>query len=385
MRNIEEWKKNNPYFINKISVDGLLSEYDVEWNLEDVNVLVGKNGSGKTSLFKIIKFALLELNNHDKDQQNHKLFNKFKKIKVELNNGKHVIIEVTENDEENKMIDVIKTILSHKNIKNSLNKNMDKESMQLLEDLVKQKDEPISNNISHNKKSKEVLILSRSQLITEKQKNILEENVSIEFISTFDMLLLSREQHDKYSNQFYSELDVIISDEQNKLRENILSLKNQSTNEYKESIKQKKETVLSVIENNKLSQINILKKELNLFFNPEGKSIEINDSGNLVFRKGKNKILLRDLSSGEKQLILILLKTLNNSLFKPCIIFMDEPEISLHVSWQKQLISSLKRIARQSQIIVVSHSPAVVIDSWMNKLVDIKDIVLKNNEISDYE
>jgi len=385
VRNIEEWKKNNPYFINKISVDGLLSEYDVEWNLEDVNVLVGKNGSGKTSLFKIIKFALLELNNHDKDQQNHKLFNKFKKIKVELNNGKHVIIEVTENDEENKMIDVIKTILSHKNIKNSLNKNMDKESMQLLEDLVKQKDEPISNNISHNKKSKEVLILSRSQLITEKQKNILEENVSIEFISTFDMLLLSREQHDKYSNQFYSELDVIISDEQNKLRENILSLKNQSTNEYKESIKQKKESVLSVIENNKLSQINILKKELNLFFNPEGKSIEINDSGNLVFRKGKNKILLRDLSSGEKQLILILLKTLNNSLFKPCIIFMDEPEISLHVSWQKQLISSLKRIARQSQIIVVSHSPAVVIDSWMNKLVDIKDIVLKNNEISDYE
>jgi len=382
VRNIEEWKKNNPYFINKISVDGLLSEYDVEWNLEDVNVLVGKNGSGKTSLFKIIKFALLELNNHDKDQQNHKLFNKFKKIKVELNNGKHVIIEVTENDEENKMIDVIKTILSHKNIKNSLNKNMDKESMQLLEDLVKQKDEPISNNISHNKKSKEVLILSRSQLITEKQKNILEENVSIEFISTFDMLLLSREQHDKYSNQFYSELDVIISDEQNKLRENILSLKNQSTNEYKESIKQKKETVLSVIENNKLSQINILKKELNLFFNPEGKSIEINDSGNLVFRKGK---ILRDLSSGEKQLILILLKTLNNSLFKPCIIFMDEPEISLHVSWQKQLISSLKRIARQSQIIVVSHSPAVVIDSWMNKLVDIKDIVLKNNEISDYE
>ncbi|HHQ4542076.1 TPA: AAA family ATPase, partial [Aeromonas veronii] len=158
-----------------------------------------------------------------------------------------------------------------------------------------------------------------------------------------------------------------------------------STTEYKESIKRKKDSILSVIENNKLSQVNILKKELNAFFSPEGKSIEINESGNLIIKKKKKNVLLRDLSSGEKQLILILLKTLNNSLFKPCIIFMDEPEISLHVTWQKQLISSLKRIARQSQIIIVSHSPAVVIDSWMNKFIDINEIRTIHMEASQDE
>lgn len=367
-----------------ITVKGLLGEYDIAWNLEDVNVLVGKNGSGKTSLFKIIKFALLDIPNQEKEEPNHKIFDKFKEIKVELNNGKYVYIEVNENNVEEKMMDVIQALISHENIKSSLNENMDKESIKLLEDMVKRRNNLITENISNNKKTKEALVVARSQLMG-KSRNILEENVSIEFISTFDMLLLSQDQYDKYSGKFYSELDVLITNEQNKLKENILSLKNQSTTEYKESIKRKKDSILSVIENNKLSQVNILKKELNAFFSPEGKSIEINESGNLIIKKKKKNVLLRDLSSGEKQLILILLKTLNNSLFKPCIIFMDEPEISLHVTWQKQLISSLKRIARQSQIIIVSHSPAVVIDSWMNKFIDINEIRTIHMEASQDE
>ncbi|MGN5149935.1 AAA family ATPase [Aeromonas enteropelogenes] len=384
MEKIKEWRDNNPYFIKKITVKGLLGEYDIAWNLEDVNVLVGKNGSGKTSLFKIIKFALLDIPNQEKEEPNHKIFDKFKEIKVELNNGKYVYIEVNENNVEEKMMDVIQALISHENIKSSLNENMDKESIKLLEDMVKRRNDLITENISNNKKTKEALVVARSQLMG-KSRNILEENVSIEFISTFDMLLLSQDQYDKYSGKFYSELDVLITNEQNKLKENILSLKNQSTTEYKESIKRKKDSILSVIENNKLSQVNILKKELNAFFSPEGKSIEINESGNLIIKKKKKNVLLRDLSSGEKQLILILLKTLNNSLFKPCIIFMDEPEISLHVTWQKQLISSLKRIARQSQIIIVSHSPAVVIDSWMNKFIDINEIRTIHMEASQDE
>ena len=79
------------------------------------------------------------------------------------------------------------------------------------------------------------------------------------------------------------------------------------------------------------------------------------------------------LSSGEKQLLVILLTALvqDNS---PGTLFMDEPEISLHIEWQQRLISLIRSLNPNVQIILCTHSPAIIMDGWLDAVTEIADI-----------
>ena len=68
-------------------------------------------------------------------------------------------------------------------------------------------------------------------------------------------------------------------------------------------------------------------------------------------------IPLESLSSGEQQLIHILLETL---AVGKSTIMVDEPEISMHVDWQQRLVSSMQRINPNAQIILATHSPEIM-------------------------
>jgi predicted ATP-binding protein involved in virulence len=60
-----------------------------------------------------------------------------------------------------------------------------------------------------------------------------------------------------------------------------------------------------------------------------------------------------------------------------CVLFMDEPEISLHIEWQQQLISRVRAMNPNVQIILTTHSPAVVMDGWMDAVTEVDDITIK--------
>ena len=100
-------------------------------------------------------------------------------------------------------------------------------------------------------------------------------------------------------------------------------------------------------------------KEINDLF--EGrKKIEINEKNEIFVtaRTGK-PIPLESLSSGEKQLIIILGEALlQNS--KKAIFIADEPELSLHILWQEAITSAISRINTNAQIIFATHSPDIV-------------------------
>ena len=72
---------------------------------------------------------------------------------------------------------------------------------------------------------------------------------------------------------------------------------------------------------------------------------------------GGTKIGLPHLSSGEKQLLLLCVETLTadeNS------IIIDEPEISMHIDWQKRLVGSLRKLNPECQMIIATHSPEIM-------------------------
>ena len=91
------------------------------------------------------------------------------------------------------------------------------------------------------------------------------------------------------------------------------------------------------------------------------------------------------LSSGEKQLLLILLKVfLENE--QPSLLLLDEPEISLHTYWQRELLTQIRNINPHCQLLVVTHSGSLLGRGWMENFVRIEEIVFpyrtKNANIS---
>ena len=96
------------------------------------------------------------------------------------------------------------------------------------------------------------------------------------------------------------------------------------------------------------------------------KSITVSDTGKLgVVMNNGMSLPLQRLSSGEKQILIMFFALLFHA--EPgSVVVLDEPEISLHVSWQQKLgryYSDICRV-RNIQMIVATHSPQVIHDMW---------------------
>ena len=87
------------------------------------------------------------------------------------------------------------------------------------------------------------------------------------------------------------------------------------------------------------------------------------------------------LSSGEKQILVILLTVLVEDE-QPYVLFMDEPEVSLHIEWQKVLIKSIMNINPNVQLILTTHSPAVIMDGWTDCITEVGEIEVRQNSES---
>lgn len=120
---------------------------------------------------------------------------------------------------------------------------------------------------------------------------------------------------------------------------------------------------------------------VNTMFGETGKEVMINPQNNtLTFSiKGTGgRILTEDkdqLSSGEKQLLLIL-TTVFLQEEKPNVLLMDEPEISLHISWQDRLISLVRTLNPNCQLILTTHFPNIFANGWEDKIIPMRDLII---------
>lgn len=107
-------------------------------------------------------------------------------------------------------------------------------------------------------------------------------------------------------------------------------------------------------------------------FEATGKKI-IRSENEIQFSVLGETLLPYLLSSGEKQILVILLTVLVEDQ-QPYVLFMDEPEVSLHIDWQKRLIDLILELNPNVQIILTTHSPAVIMDGWMDHVTEVSDI-----------
>ncbi len=88
----------------------------------------------------------------------------------------------------------------------------------------------------------------------------------------------------------------------------------------------------------------------------------------------KNEISLKNLSSGEKQILSLFSKLYLNSNDRNVILF-DEPELSLSLLWQKKLIPDIIDSNRCGFIMVITHSPFIFDNEYKFNTRDIKDYI----------
>ncbi|RGM48886.1 MULTISPECIES: AAA family ATPase [Bacteroides] len=96
-------------------------------------------------------------------------------------------------------------------------------------------------------------------------------------------------------------------------------------------------------------------------------------SNDIVFYQDGERLLPYKLSSGEKQMLVILLTVLVRD-GDHCVLFMDEPEASLHIEWQQKLIGMIRELNPNVQLILTTHSPAVIMEGWLDAVTEVEEI-----------
>lgn len=302
--------------ISKIEIFNLWQKFDIEWNLQsDVNILAGINGSGKTTVLELISETIT------KGSIPIYYWEFVKKIVVTFNNNERIILQT-----------ITEETIKKNETKTKLFLKLDFENINLI-DLRKL----ININV--------VSTFDNPLKTSEDVRKLSDDNVKTEL--DWEIYKLQKEYLD-YQLNISKRKDLII----------------ESENDYKEEIrklKQPQTSFLKIIDNlfsDTKKRINKDKNEISF----------ITDDG--------LEISPYKLSSGEKQILMILLTVLVQDN-KPAILFMDEPEISLHIDWQKKLIKHIKELNPNVQLIISTHSPAIIMEGWLDKVFEVSDIIVK--------
>ena len=109
-------------------------------------------------------------------------------------------------------------------------------------------------------------------------------------------------------------------------------------------------------------------------FAETGKKI-VRTENEIRFSQIGETLMPYQLSSGEKQMLVVLLTVLVEDN-QPYVLFLDEPEVSLHIEWQKRLIDLILELNPNVQIILTTHSPAVVMNGWVDSVTEVSDITM---------
>lgn len=180
-------------------------------------------------------------------------------------------------------------------------------------------------------------------------------------ISTFDVPFRDRPKAGKEYSQLYNELYTIVYE---------IGGNAPSFSDYRLKATNFPDQAIMI---NK--RIRSFYDTVNRLFAKTGKTIEIDPLTNhLVFIDGDEAIPLYKLSSGEKQLLVILLRVFLMEE-QPYVLLMDEPEISLHIEWQYRLFEEIRCLNPNCQIITSTHSPSLFGDGWGDKLVFVEELI----------
>lgn len=112
---------------------------------------------------------------------------------------------------------------------------------------------------------------------------------------------------------------------------------------------------------------------VNAFLHDSGKELRFDARGELAFfSPGVDRPQpIWSMSSGESQIFVILTHlAFNRDARNANVFIIDEPELSLHVTWQELFVDSVLKANPDIQYIMATHSPSIILER-VNKCTDI--------------
>lgn len=332
---------------------------------DDLNILTGKNGAGKTTVLRLIWYLIS--GNIDKIIQTID----FDELDIETNRfmlnlkvsrqSKLTLIWNIGNGEQ------IKTL-------NMAQSEVEKASQMLNQEILKVSQSStffptfrrIEGGFATDKPLKkemgelyEAFLQEKIYHGLENAFNDLSNYLSVErhqfvtSVSTNDMTRLLTKQYADISeriNQLQNELSQFITDRTS----NTFSSANTQSEIMEQTLKEIQTSVdeVKTQKDELLRPFTVLSDTVKEIFQYEG--IQITDT--MTLGDATEAIASEKLSSGEKQMLSFLCY---NAFINNSIILIDEPELSLHVDWQRLLLRILMQQGTQNQFIVATHSPFI--------------------------
>ncbi len=346
--------------IKSFEVIGLLGReapLKVKFN-DDMNIITGRNGSGKTSALKLLWFilsgnvflALREVS--------------FKKATLETTDYECTIYRESHNtcridwkfgDHRNEFKD-------HFDEDGDIILNAEDQANQLLMKFGSSVFLPTFRRIEGG------FTLSDRGNIFSKAKNEVEDSLValskklsnqkhtfVASLSTVDIVTLLVKQYTELSEQ-YNELqqqtsqgiiEKIKTYRLDKSDQDQLDAATRTLDEIRqqiESMEASREIIMAPLEAVRILAMKLFKHSgIKL-----GKTFSFGDAANAVNSDA--------LSAGEKQMLSFIAY---NAFYRDSIVIIDEPELSLHVDWQRQLFPTLLSQQTSNQFIIATHSPFI--------------------------
>ena len=421
-------------FINKVFISGFWGDKNLQFDFnEDVNFLIGINGSGKTTVINLIVSALVaDFSTLDqiefesititlKESEGRKkpeviVIKKaidgspFRAIEYRIKNSaseKAIIYSLDDFQERMMYRDVPRQMLSREMRKiygNSIVEHLsqlaqvswlsvhraspiDERERKVFESTVDRKLDELSNRLvryfstlgRHGsillEKFQETIFLS--MLVGKNQRELFRPNAELDLEGEKKALNAIFKQFNLDEKKYTTRVD------------NHFTTLQKATEKLSNGDGLSNTDVAAIVLNNRIDQIiddwKVLIKKRDEIFKPretflniinnlvQRKTFIINDQNELnVFTQSKKYLPLKLLSSGEKQLLIVLGEALLQEN-KLCIYVADEPELSLHVKWQESLVDNLLALNPKAQIIFATHSPDVV-SRFGNKVFDMEKL-----------
>lgn len=121
-----------------------------------------------------------------------------------------------------------------------------------------------------------------------------------------------------------------------------------------------------------LSKVNLLEEIINKRFIRKKIRVNVEEGLSIEAERSGAQILPQDLSSGEQH-ELIMFYDLLFRVSPGALVMIDEPEISLHVAWQRDFLNDILKVAHVSsaRILVATHSPQII-GKWRSRTTELK-------------
>ena len=309
--------------IKKIEIKGFFGKGDLEWNLNPVvNILGGKNGSGKSTIFKFC-YSLLSNDAIPDDYHGEikKVFN-----------------------------EVILTFSNDCKLKWNPNLGPSHDTLKVIAD---------------GQTPFEMCTFVEDETGKERKFDELKQIISVYMINSF-------EQHLDKAIQYWQRPKSVALDNPTMLDLMIYDQIILRNSDFAETMENFIDAPNKDIEMRQYTAYyKKVYSELNHFIDGYDDKI----SCTFEFTKNGAKISYEHLSMGEKQILLLLLMV-GNTKQAPCVFFMDDPDLCMHIDWKEELVTRLHNMNPNMQIILSTHSPSVI-TGWMDCVTEVSQLIKK--------